>query len=260
MKKLCYLMSVCILFVLCSCGEVEMSRDEIDTLSKVNDFIEQIDDFSDMENVTQSEIDKLFKEYNSFSAEDKEKITNYDKLEKYKGVNIDAVKDVESKIKAISDKSSFSDINSIYETYESLNDNEQNLIDITTVQERRQLTDLEKATVSACQYIKESLKNSSSFELISAKAINDIGKTSNYYLVNIKYSATNSFGAKIDDTSFQTISDEFKNPWYPLAMLNGDYSVALECTPFIQYYLTNEQEPKDIDCDKILYYIDVEIE
>lgn len=248
MKKIVSLIICgCMLFFLCSCG-------------KVDNLIKKIDDFSEKENIMQTEIDTLFEEYNNLSAEEKEKITNYNKLEKYENVNIDNVKSLENRVNNISENSEFSDISSIYDSYKLLNENEQNLIDITGIEEKMQLSNLEKATVSACQYIKKSLKNSSSFELISAKAIDDIGKKSNYYLVNIQYSATNGFGAQIDDTSFQTISSEFKNPWYGLAMLNGDYSTALECTPFIEFYLLNEQKPVEVNCDKILYYLDTEFE
>lgn len=240
-------MCVSMLLALCSCG-------------KVDNLIKKIDDFSQKENITQTEIDTLFEEYNSLSAEEQEQITNYDKLKKYEGVNIENVKTLVNRIESVSDSDDFSNKIDIYETYTNLNQNEKNLIDITTIQEEIQLTDLEKATVSACQYVKKSLKNSSSFELLSAKAIDDRGKSTHYYLVNIEYSATNGFGAKIDDTSFQTISEKFQNPWFGLAILNGDYSSALECTPYLKFYLLNEQEPTEMNCDKIMYYIDTEIE
>ena len=247
MKKIgCLIICVCMLFVLCSCG-------------KVDNLINKIDNLSGIENITQSEIDTLFEEYNNLSTEDKKKITNYDKLKKYEDVDIETVKSLENKIKTISNESKFTDVSNIYDKYKLLNANEQNLINITSIQEKMQLSNIEKATVVACQYIKKSLKSSSSFELRNAKAIDDIGKKSNYYLVNVQYSATNSFGAKIDDTSFQTISAEFENPWYALSLLSGDYSSALECTPFIQFYLSNEQRPTEIDCDKIIYYLDTEI-
>lgn len=247
MKKFLSVVLIIVLsLVFCSCG-------------KVDNLIKKIDNLAEIENITQSEIDALFEAYNDLSSEQKKNITNYDKLKKYKNVNIETVKSLKIKIKNISNESKFLDVSDIYDNYKSLNTNEQNLIDITGIQDKMQLSNLEKATVSACQCIKKSLKSSSSFELRSANAIDDIGKDSNYYLVNIQYSATNSFGAKIDDTSFQTISAKFENPWYALSLLNGDYSSALKCTPFIQFYLSNEQKPTEIDCDKIIYYIDTEI-
>ncbi len=247
MKRIiCLIVCIAMLLTLCSCG-------------KVNNLIKRIDEFSVSENITQNDINALFDEYNSLSLEQQEKITNYHKLEKYKNVNIDKVKSLENEILALSNDSKFSDISSIYESYQSLNTNEQNLINITSVQEKMQLSNLEKATVVACQCIKKSLKNSSSFELISAEAIDNIGKEPNYYLVNIQYSATNSFGGRKDETSFQTISKDFENPWYGLSILSGNYSSSLKCTPYIQYYLLSEQEPTEIDCDKILYYLDTEI-
>lgn len=127
---------------------------------------------------------------------------------------------------------------------------------IDDVLDRIKLTNEEKAAVAACQYIKKSLKSSDSFKLIESNVIDDTNGETKYYLVNIKFSATNSFGGTKDDSSFQTINSKFENPWYPLAMLDGNYSTALKCTPFLQYYLLSDKEPHSIDCDKILYYVD----
>lgn len=247
MKRIfCLFLCICMIFILSSCG-------------KVDSLITEIDEFSKKENIVQSDIDNLFEKYENLSPEKQAKITNYSELEKYKDVNIVKVNELKTKICETKDDAPFSQILKIYEIYISLNANEKNLIDITKIEQKMELTDLEKATVSACQYIKKSLKSSASFKLSSAEAINDLQGKSRYYLVKVWYSATNSFGGEIDSTSFQTINEKFENPWYALSFLDGDYSTALKCTPYQQFYLLNEQEPTIIDCEKILYYIDKEI-
>ncbi len=247
MKKIvAIVLCFCMVFMLTSCG-------------KINGLVKDIDEFATKEVITQEELDALFEIYNSLSEEDKEKITNYNILEKYENVDIEKVNELQKEISHISNTSGFSDAIKLYEKYEAMNTNEQNLVEVKPIEEIVKLTNMEKAAVSACQYIKKSLKSSNSFKLNSVKVIDDIGKKSNYYLVNIGYSATNGFGATIDETSFQTISSEFENPWYPLAILNGDYSSALKCTTFIQFYLLNEQEPTEIDCEKVLYYIEEDV-
>lgn len=247
MKKLvCLILCVCMLFVFCSCG-------------KVDNLIQKIDEFSKNEDISQVDIDALFEEYNNLSDKDKEKVTNYAELEKYKDVSIEKVKTLKGKISDVSDKTSFSVVREIDEEYNALNSNEKKLVYIASIKEKMKLTNLEKAAVAACQYIKKSLRSSSSFELQDAKVIDDLNGESKYYLVKIKFSATNGFGGANDDTSFQTISKDFENPWYALSFLSGDYSNALNCTPYQKYYLLNEQEPTSIDCEKILYYIDAEV-
>ena len=137
-----------------------------------------------------------------------------------------------------------------------LSTNKQDAINVTKPDEAMELNDLEKAAVAACQYIRNTLENSSSFELQSAKVINDLNGNTNYYLVLISYSETNSFGVRKDDVSLQTIDKDFKNPWYALALLTGKYKESLKCLPYKSSYLLHEDEPTVLDCEKILYFID----
>ena len=92
--------------------------------------------------------------------------------------------------------------------------------------------------------------------MISAKVINDLDGDSGYYLVTIEYSATNSFGGRNDKTSFQTITRKFENPWLAIGLLTGKLNAVLDCESFLEFYLLHENEPTNLNTEKILYYID----
>lgn len=222
--------------------------------NKAEELDSKIETVLSSDEIKQEQLDEIFSTYDGLSDNQKKNVTKYNEIEKYKGVNITDVNEINNTIKMI-DTLSFNDIIDLDKSISTLASNEKALIDISKVDEAMELSDMEKAAVAACQYIRKSLKSSSSFKLHSAKVINDLADIK-YYLVKIEYSGTNSFGGEKDANSFQTINSEFVNPWYGLAILTGKYEEALECSSFLQYYLLNDQDPTELDCDKIMYYID----
>lgn len=211
------------------------------------------------EEITQAEIDYLFAMYAELAEDKKAQIENYDILKAYENVDITKVNEIKIQISSLNGASTFGDLLKIKEFYDSMTRNEKALVDISSVEAKMQLTDLEKAAVAAIQYIGKGLKNGSSLEIESASGIDDLDGTTKYYLISIGYSATNSFGGRKDATSFQTISDEFENPWFGLALLTGKYEEALKCTSWMQYYLLHDEEPVEFDIEKLNYYKNTEI-
>lgn len=247
MKKLLLtIMSICILGMLSGCNEVEELNDKIENIIASKE-------------ITQEQFDEVFSEYENLSDKQKERIENFGQIEKYKNVDIERINEINEVIKDIDRNTSFNELLELKESIEQLNSNEKALVNNSKIDEAIKLNDIEKAAVVASQYVIKSLKSSESFELQSAKVINDLEGDSKYYLVKLEYSAANSFDTQIDDESFQTINNKFENPWWGLALLGGNYKDALNCTSFIQYYLTNNQSPTELDCDKIMYYIDEKI-
>lgn len=197
--------------------------------------------------------------YKQLTDSEKKKIKNVDGLSKFDGINLDIISDIYDKVSKVNSATSFDALVEIKQQYDSLETKEKQLINMTPVDMAMELTDLEKASVAAAQYIKKSLKNSESFELKSVYAIDDLDGTSGYYLVRIEYSGTNSFGGTIDDISFQTISSNFVNDWYGLALITGAIDEALKCSSFYTLYEHNSQTPTELNCDKIMYYIDTTV-
>lgn len=222
----------------------------------IDEFNEKVKNVIDAPKTT-AQLNEIFEEYDLLEENQKSAITLWDLLETYRGVDIDKVNMIKDKITSITSSTPFDELLSLKEEINALSAKEQSFVDNLSILESYiELNDLEKAAVSACQYIKKSLKNSSSFELESAKVINDLNGGTKYYLVKIEYSATNSFGGRKDANSFQTINGDFENPWWGLCFITGDFEDALKCTSFIQFYLLHEDDPIELDCDKIMYYID----
>lgn len=225
--------------------------------NQVEEVNAKIDVILSTEEISQKQLEEMFSAYEQLSEEQKKEVTRYSEVKKYKDVNIEKVNAINKSIDIIHTLS-FIEIVELQENIDKLSEREQKFINIEPVNSAMELTDMEKSAVAACQYIKKSLKSSDSFKLKSVKVINDLDAI-NYYLVKIEYSATNGFGAEIDSNSFQTINRKFENPWWGLAVLNGKYEEALECSSFLSFYLTNEQEPTVLDSSKILYYIDEKV-
>ena len=245
-KALLVVLSVLIIVTMAGCGKVDSVNEKIEAILSTNE-------------ITQKQLDDVFNAYDELSDKEKAEVSNYNKIEKYRGVDIDKVNEINSEISVITEKTAFDKLLKLQEKVEDLSSKEKALIDANKLENALTLKDIEKAAVAACQAIQSCLKNKSSFELESAKVINDLDGTTHYYLVMIEYSATNSFGGRKDNTSFQTISKEFENPWLPLGLLTGKYEEALQCSSFLQYYLLHDEDPAELNVDKILYYIEEDV-
>ena len=144
MRKYLIVLMIILMVLLSGCG-------------KVDNLITDIDNFAQSDK-SQEVIDELLERYNALSDKDKEKISNYTIIEKYKNVDIDKVNAIEEKIANISASITFSELLNIYNEYDKFNANEKALVVIDDVLDRIKLTNEEKAAVAACQYIKKSLK------------------------------------------------------------------------------------------------------
>ena len=78
-------------------------------------------------------------------------------------------------------------------------------------------------------------------------------------MISLSYSGTNSFGGTIEDSSFQTISDEFKNPWYELSLLTGHVESGINNYEFYKFYIDASSKEVDLDADKIMYFINEDV-
>lgn len=102
-------------------------------VSKINDAIMGLDEGQE---VTQEELDSLFEDYETLSDKDKEKIENYETLAKYKDVNIDAVRELQSALDGITDETTLRNLMEIKNQYDAMNENEKNLLDTSSVQDK----------------------------------------------------------------------------------------------------------------------------
>lgn len=141
-RKMVFLIVVSFTFLFTACGS---------NVPKINSLIQDLDEG---EEVTQEQLDTLFADYEALSDEDKEKIENYELLEKYKGVNIDAVKELQSTVDSVTDSTTLRSFMTIKNDYEALNENEKRLLDVSGIQNK--LESLEGVDLDTV----ESLQNS----------------------------------------------------------------------------------------------------
>ncbi len=297
-RKIVFLLVVSFTFLFTACGS---------NVPKINSLIQEL---SEGKEITQEQIDKLFADYEELSDADKEKIENYEIIEKYKGVNINKVKELQNAIDSVTDDTTLRDFMAIKNNYEAMNENEKGLVDVSDIQNKLEsledvdldnveslensiaeindtttfsnivelkekydnltqnekklvevsalesrfvLTDLEKAALEAAKNVKSCMKSESSFKVKRIRVKNDLDKM-NFYWVLIEYSGDNSFGVSLDSTSCFGISPEFEDPFFPLAQLTGIEDYLNGITSYGEY-VKCEKEEVEIDTEKIQYYL-----
>lgn len=102
-------------------------------VSKINRSIQEL---SEGKEITQQQIDTLFSDYEELSDKDKEKIENFEMVEKYKGVNINKVKELQNTIDNVADDTTLRDFMAIKNNYEAMNENEKGLVDVSAIQSK----------------------------------------------------------------------------------------------------------------------------
>jgi len=210
--------------------------------------------FSD-EVLTTEEYNSIVERYSELPDSATDFVVGYEKIEKYDGVDIDALNEFNKKIQNIDEQTSFSNILEYFTEYDTMNSSTKVLINITKIQTAMEMNDLEKAAVEACSNLRSAMKSKDNFQLQSVTVKDDTEKM-NFYWVLIKYSGTNSFGGTIDDTSCFGITPEFEDPFWGLSQITGKTSTYIKSTTSYLEYEKSSQPEVDIDVDKIMYYIE----
>lgn len=232
------------LLLVSACGCVSKAAAEVDSL------ISEVGALTPSQAVYDNIVDK----YNALTAKQREQVTKSAFISRYDGIDLDKVISLTQDISNIDDDTKFSTILKIMNELETLSDKEYSFVNKAKLENAMKINDIEKAAISAAQNVIKSLKNPNSFKLSSIDGIDDTSGTTGYFLINLTYSATNSFGGEISDTSFQIINKEFEQPLWGLAILSGDYESALNCTSYMSFYLLHDDLPTELDCDKIQYF------
>ncbi len=203
---------------------------------------------------TNEEIKVIITEYDSLSDEQKAKVTTKNTVNSLRNLDVDKVKECIEATAKINDDSSFEEAGAAYKKYKALNATEQRYVDIENVEKKYICNEFEKAAVGACLEIKKYLKSSESFSLIEIKVVDDRKGGTGQFLVKTKYSATNSFGARVDDDSLLPINPtSYTDEFLALSVLTTG-KVELYDTISSKYYW--DGTPVKMDTDKITYWIE----
>lgn len=204
---------------------------------------------------TQVEYDEMVERFNNL-GEDQANIKNADILKKFEAIDLDTITQISDKIDSLDESSDFSKILEAKDDYEDLKENEKELVDIKKIDSLMELSDIENAALAACNNIKLCMKNEDSFKVNEITVKDDLEKM-NFYWVLIEYSGTNSFGGNLDKTSCFGMSEDFEDPFFPLAQITG-VSKYLDSTVSYNEYTKCEKPEISVDTDKITYYLEKE--
>ena len=157
-KIICILVIIFVTIVLLALfvGMMIKKQNSAKKVSAVNEVISQL---VSNKAPSQSEYDNAIDLYNELTDNEKSNVLNADVLTKYNDVNLNAVSQLNTAISKITLSTTFSELLNIKNSYDNLNENGKQFIDIKPVENAMQLTDLEKAAVVAAKYIKKSLKS-----------------------------------------------------------------------------------------------------
>ena len=156
------------------------------------------------------------------------------------------------------------DIDEINKLYEALNDNQKSqLSDPELLSKAIELTDYEKAAVGAVQQLRGQLKNQDSLELSQVNVRIGGENTTAAYYVLIKYSATNSFGAALDDTTCIDVTEDFSSLFWEMtrlfSRLGANADVDKQDMTIYNLYLHDSTDEMEVDCERIMENIDVDL-
>lgn len=204
---------------------------------------------------SQKEYDEMMERLHNI-GEDEIIIENADTLKRFETVDLDNIVKISNEIAAFDESSEFTDILEIKKQFESLNENERELIDINKLESLMELSPIENASLAACKNIQSCMISEEDFK-ISEITVKDDLEEMNFYWVLIKYSGTNRFGGNIDKTSCFGIDSDFKDPFFGLAQITG-VSKYLDSTVSYNEYTKSKKQEISVDVDKITYYLEKE--
>lgn len=218
------------------------------------DVVEQINQIQAEGIPSQRIFDNIYDEYSNLTDKQKKLVENYEILDQYKGLNLDRIININDLIKQIETQDSvkYSKILEVEAEYNNLTKDDKEFIEnYNIIEKAKELTEVEKAAVAAVNTIKDSLKDPSSLELVSISVKDELERM-NFYFVYITYSATNGFGARQEDKACLSITEEYEDPFYALAVLSGKVKDHLKSTSSFMEFIKSEKPEIEIDCDKIL--------
>ncbi len=257
MKKKLLLLCLCCLILLTGCGKSKVAKETetlINSIGEVN--------LSSEENIIKAE-----EYYDTLTDNQKDEVENYkilvdarkklDSLKLVDSFQTKANELVEEKVKKQSD------IDELTKIYDSLSPEQLDSLEDKDIYEKAiSLTDHEKAAISATQQLKKSLKNEDSLKLQSVNVVDGNSSTPSAYYVKLDYSASNSFGGTLDDTSYIDVSKNFGSSLWELGrglgMLTGTENTLTELDINLTYS-KRSNAAVSVDCDRIMANIDTNV-
>lgn len=182
--------------------------------------------------------------YDALTDEQKEEVEGYSAISS--ALNIIAVQDMTDALKVVQAPTQ-SQVDELETAYSALSEDEKT--QVTGYEDAIALRDCEIKAIQAVNQLSKFLKDSSSLELYNVYIKMDV-ETMPGDPVVIKYSATNGFGGRIDNTACLDINDSGEDSILNLSLLTGKGFESGQTINYT-YYIQAPEAEIEIDCDRI---------
>lgn len=195
---------------------------------------------------TMLQVNEAFEAYDNLTEDQQSQIENLDLLSSLESDMIDAVQiKIDNLIEIVAP--SQAQVDELANAYSMLTDKQQERLE--NYNEAIQLRECEIVAIQAVNQFKTFLKDSSSFQLISAHVkLNPPSLTGSGVVLN--YSATNSFGGRLENTACLAIDEDGEDNLLTLAKLLGKAEESMS-TMYL-YYLQAPEEEIEVDVDRVM--------
>ncbi len=204
---------------------------------------------------TQEDFNKALNDYNAVPYDRKNEVTNASTLERFKDVDLKTVKDIATRMDALSETTPFSDIVDLENEYQKLTVQEKTFVDGTKLDSFKNLNDMEQSALKAVSNIMSLLPSSDNFKVTSVR-VKDDTSMSMAYRMQIGYSYVDEQGTLKQNTTYISMMSANDDVAYNDAINSGDSESYTKNTKEKATYDKCESDEVEVDSDKMMYYLD----
>ena len=204
---------------------------------------------------TQEDFNKALNDYNAVPYDRKNEVTNASILERFKDVDLKTVKDIATRMDALSETTPFSDIVDLENEYQKLTVQEKTFVDGTKLDSFKNLNDMEQSALKSVSNIMSLLPSSDNFKVTSVR-VKDDTSMSMAYRMQIGYSYVDEQGTLKQNTTYLSMMSANDDVAYNDAVNSGDSESYTKNTKEKATYDKCESDEVEVDSDKIMYYLD----
>ena len=204
---------------------------------------------------TQEDFNKALNDYNAVPYDRKNEVKNASILERFKDVDLKTVKDIATRMDALSETTPFSDVVDLENEYQKLTVQEKTFVDGTKLDSFKNLNDMEQSALKAVSNIMSLLPSSDNFKVTSVR-VKDDTSMSMAYRMQIGYSYVDEQGTLKQNTTYLSMMSANDDVAYNDAVNSGDSESYTKNTKEKATYDKCESDEVEVDSDKMMYYLD----
>ena len=203
---------------------------------------------------TQEDFNKALSDYNAVPYDRKNEVGDATILERFKDVDLKTVRDIATRMDALSEKTPFADIMALESEYEKLTVQEKQFVDGTKLDGFKSLNEMEKTALKAAINIRSLLTSGDNFKVTEVKVKDDTGMSMSYRM-QVSYSYVDEQGTLKQVTTYLSMMSESDDVAYNEAVNSGKPESYTKNTKEKSTYDKCESDEIEIDNDKLMYYL-----